>query len=179
MKRWVSRAIIALFLLAAVGVIWNTAYASSREDNDRPVIEEKAPAITLKDTEGQTVELNGTRSDRDKPQLISFWTSWCDSCQAEVPAMNKLYEEYGDRLDFYAINATKDDTRSAADRFIEHYGVKYPVLFDPSGEATARYEVQMLPTFFLIDRSGKLQDILYGEVNDELMHRKIEELIGY
>ncbi|GFN31428.1 TlpA family protein disulfide reductase [Paenibacillus xylaniclasticus] len=177
MRAWANRSIIAVLLLLAAGVIWNTAFAS-KADVDRPVIEETAPAIELKDAEGHTIRLGGSRSDSGKPQIISFWTSWCDSCQAEVPRMNAWFAEYGSQLDFYAINATKDDSRSEAEQFMTKYGVQYPVLFDSSGEAAARYEVQILPTFFLIDRSGKLQDILYGEVHEELMHRKIKELIG-
>src|SRR5512141_2878583 len=50
-----------------------------------------APDFSLQDIQGRPVRLSDLRG---KPVLINLWASWCPPCQAEMPALQKVYESY-------------------------------------------------------------------------------------
>lgn len=40
----------------------------------------------------------------DKPTIVDFWAEWCAPCRAISPIIEKLSEEYGDRVKIAKIN---------------------------------------------------------------------------
>ena len=51
-----------------------------------------APDFTLKATDGKTYSLSDLHG---QAVIINLWATWCPPCRAEMPAIQKLYEEIG------------------------------------------------------------------------------------
>ena len=113
-----------------------------------------APEFTLKTLdEERQISLNDYRG---KVIYLDFWASWCGPCRKSLPMLNELRNELKDRgFEVLALNV--DETREEGLRFLKEYPVDYPTLFDNEGTA-ATYQLRGMPTAFLIDHNGKLQN---------------------
>jgi len=54
-------------------------------------------------------------SSTDKPIVVDFWATWCGPCMMTKPILEKLAEEYADKVEFMPINA--DDSREVLEQF--------------------------------------------------------------
>ena len=97
---------------------------------------------------------------RGKVVLVNFWATWCMPCQKEMPEMEKLYREFGDKG--LVVLAISTEERTVVAKFIADKGYSFPVLLDPGGKASAAFDVDGVPKSFLFDRQGRL----VGEAND-------------
>lgn len=109
----------------------------------------EAPSITGTDTDGNTVRLSGFRG---KVVFLNFWATWCVPCRLEMPAMERLYQEFrGQGLVVLAVNVQEGP--SAVRAFIRELKLTFPVVLDSKGEAATKYLVRGLPATYLIDRN--------------------------
>ena len=114
------------------------------------------------DLDGRPVSLADLRG---KVVWVDFWASWCPPCRAETPVLRDLYARHrDDGLEIVGISvqeSSADDIR----RYVETYGIDYPIVADLTGEAFRAWGVYGLPTQFLIDRSGVLRAVVQGPVD--------------
>ena len=103
----------------------------------------------IKDLDGGLINLDRSR---EKVLIINFWATWCPPCIAEMPAMQKLYADYGDKVDFYFISS---EDAEVIGRFLEARGLNLPVYRQISATPDLLSH-RSLPTTFLIDREGKI-----------------------
>jgi thiol-disulfide isomerase/thioredoxin len=86
---------------------------------------------------------------------VDFWASWCVPCRRSFPWMNTMHEKYKDRgLQIIAVNLDRD--RKAADGFLAEVPAEFGLRFDPAGELAKTFEVQAMPSSFLMDASGNI-----------------------
>lgn len=84
--------------------------------------------------------------------FINFWATWCAPCVAEMPSMQALYEDYGNKIDFYFIT---NDTSGKVAAFLKKNNYHMPVYF-PLKRAPEMLSTETLPTSYLIDQNGKI-----------------------
>lgn len=101
-------------------------------------------------------------SDLEGPILYSFWASWCQYCQKEIPYIDSLYSEYSDEISFISINVTPDDSVDGARGFVEEHSLQMPAYFDLDGVASSSLGVLAVPTVVLVDGEGRIVDKLIG-----------------
>jgi mono/diheme cytochrome c family protein/peroxiredoxin len=109
------------------------------------------PPLMLSDAAGATIKLTDLRG---KLVVVHFWGTACSHCLKEMPALCELEKQHGGRLVVVNVCADQDDPEEAQrvlDRTVP--GVK--ALIDTTGLGLARFEVNSLPTVWLIDASGK------------------------
>lgn len=87
---------------------------------------------------------------RGKVVLLDFWASWQLPSLPELKGIQKLYEDYGDRVDFYIIT---DEERAPVEAFMEAHGFTFPVTYLYL-ESEAPLPVSDPPRSYLIDRQG-------------------------
>ena len=117
-----------------------------------------APDFSLKTLEGQEMTL---ASLKGKVVLIDFWATWCGPCRESIPHLVDLYKKYREK-GFEVIGVSVDkDAAEMVRRFTKSMDIPYPILIG-SEEVTRSYAVTALPTTFLIDREGNIQERVIG-----------------
>jgi thiol-disulfide isomerase/thioredoxin len=96
---------------------------------------------------------------RGRAVLLNLWATWCVPCRAEMPALDKLEAEAGDKS--FEVVAVNTDTARLERRgaFLDGIGVKSLVRYaDPSGNAFESLKrdgkALGLPVTMLIDKDG-------------------------
>lgn len=103
----------------------------------------------IQDLEGKstTVEIG-----QGKVVFLSYWATWCPPCIAELPSVQKLYNDYGDKVDFVLL--TNEDSEVVA-RFLEKKAFNFPV-FVPRMQAPEKLYERSIPTNYIINKKGKI-----------------------
>jgi peroxiredoxin len=109
------------------------------------------PDFVLPDPTGKKLSL---KDFRGKLVFLNFWASWCVPCREEMPAMERLYQEFKDR-GFVILAVNIKDTRKSALAFVKELKLTYPILLDPPGEVGLLYGAWGLPATYLIGAQGE------------------------
>ena len=121
-----------------------------------------APDFEIELIDGETVTLSGYRGE---VVLLNFWGTWCPPCRAEMPALQRTWEEYKDRGVVF-LGAAIYDEKADVEKFAEAFGITYPLGIDLAGDLTVDYKVTQFPTTFLIDREGNEVRRIVNPVNE-------------
>jgi thiol-disulfide isomerase/thioredoxin len=132
---------------------------------DRP-----APTLALPSLLGPgTVSLSKLAG---KPIVMNFWSSTCEVCKSETPALASVARSMGGRVIFVGIDSV--DRHGPAMAFITNYHVPYAIGYDPQGTAATRYGVIALPVTFFLSPSGKT---IVGENIGALTQSKLRTIL--
>jgi cytochrome c biogenesis protein CcmG/thiol:disulfide interchange protein DsbE len=86
---------------------------------------------------------------------VDFWASWCAPCRRSFPWMNKMQTKYAAQgLQIIAVNV--DTERAKADQFLRENAARFDVKFDPKGQLAEAYDVQAMPSSYLMDADGNV-----------------------
>ena len=154
--------LFALFLLLTVDLFGNPqgwAQAGRGQEinyklvpNLEPMKEQSpTPDFTLPTPAGKQLSL---KSFRGRVVFLNFWASWCVPCRQEMPAMERLYQEFKNN-GFVVLAVNVKDKRSDALAFVKELKLTYPVLLDPDGQVGLLYGAWGLPTTYLIGPKGE------------------------
>lgn len=107
--------------------------------------------LQLSDKNGRTRSLSELRG---KVVLLDFHLFSTQESGGRILKLRELYNRYHDRgLEIYQVSIDQDQhlwKQAVA-------SLPWVSVYDPEGTSCARYNVQMLPEFFLIDRNNALQ----------------------
>jgi len=109
------------------------------------------PEFSLSTPDGKKISL---KDFRGKIVLLNFWASWCVPCREEMPAMEKLYQEYKQKNFVILAIAVKDRKQDAID-FVKELKISYPVALDPEAQVGSLYGAWGLPATYLIGPNGE------------------------
>lgn len=155
-KRWVSLLLFA-FMLVVIGTIMQTGMAAEKVGLG---IGNKTPNFTLDSLTSKNVELYQVIKE-NKVTLINFWGKWCPYCVREIPEFVKFYNQYHPRrVEILAVNV--GDNPKIVPISVKEYQMTFPVLIDKNNAISELYQVSGFPTTFIIDRQGKIRDIIVG-----------------
>lgn len=139
------------------------------------------PAVdfTLTDQFGNTHSLSDYKG---KTIFLNFWATWCPPCRAEMPDIQKIYENAntdGDDaliiLGVAAPNYGRETDEEGIKQFLEENGYTYPVLMDNDAELFEAYGIYSYPTTFMIDREGNVFGYASGQLSEDTMRSIIEQ----
>lgn len=125
-----------------------------------------APDFALKSlADGKTIRKQDLKG---KVVLLEFWTTWCPACRAAQPYLSKIARA-NKKLIMLGITSEEESQVKA---FMKGQDFGYPVVFDVDDKVHAAYQVNSLPTFFLIDSQGVVRRVAIGggRYIEELLH---------
>ena len=117
------------------------------------------PAPEFTDTAGHTVALDHFAG---KPLLVNYFAPWCAPCLREIPLLEALAHE-GQT----AVVMVNYDPATPAElaKLAGQYHIKVPLLIARQEASLPFPRPAGLPTSYLLDGEGKLQQTLVGELN--------------
>lgn len=126
---------------------------------------------------GETVTLlerqEGIREDvpvdlsvLDGPSVFVYWATWCGPCTAQMPEVERAWDEVGQLAPIYAVNLTyTEDSVSDVEEYRRNNALSFPIVLDYSGELAQLHGVTSTPTTLVFDAAGALVARRTGSVN--------------
>jgi peroxiredoxin len=140
-------------LTAALAILW-TMPALAGRFHAAPGL--PAPDFALRAVAGPNVRLS---EHIGQVVVLSFWGSDCDACRAQLEALEQDLSRYrAQGLRVYGVEVADDQV--AALRFARGTHVTFPLLLDPAKTVARLYDVDNLPLTVLIDRDGKIRQVV-------------------
>ena len=155
----------ALIRSLAAGIVLSSTVAGyallSSRDSDETV---QLPAVSMDLSGGNSWDITDAAG---QPLVLNFWASWCPPCRAEMPMLERVFNDsrYDDVV-FYAVNATRTE-KNAGDgpAWLAENGFTLPFLLDTSGHAGTAYGISSLPTTIVLDSRSRIVAIRSGAVS--------------
>lgn len=134
-----------------------------------------APDFELVTTEGKHIKLSELRGKR---LIVNMWATWCPPCKAEVPELERFYEEHhNEGIEILAVDLTDSEKRPAdVGTFIKDYKITYPVVLDERGEVSKKYQVTSIPTTYVINSKGIIQQKYIGALSYQSLKGIFEKM---
>lgn len=123
----------------------------------------EVPAWGGETVDGETVD----SADLDGVVVLNFWYAGCPPCRAEAPDLEKVFQEYGDRVTFLGVNVR--DSAATASSFERDFGVSYDSILDVSTrEVLSAFAGQVppsaVPTTLVLDAQGRVAARISGMI---------------
>jgi thiol-disulfide isomerase/thioredoxin len=115
---------------------------------------------------------------RGRVVLVNFWASWCEPCEREMPAMDRLYAALP-KSEFELVAVAIDENREDVVAFQERMDLDFPIVLDPGGTVYQAYQSMGVPESLLVDRTGRIVERYVGprEWDARPYRERIEALI--
>lgn len=127
---------------------------------------EVAPDFELADENGNLVKLSDFRG---KKVLLDFSMINCGWCKIALEEFNKPDYQFADNIVPLYVNPV--DPKEKMDKYRSKVAIPFPVLVNAE-EVGKIYGVSGYPTFYLIDENGKVEDIVVGFFDEEILKWK-------
>jgi cytochrome c biogenesis protein CcmG, thiol:disulfide interchange protein DsbE len=111
----------------------------------------------------QTINGKGkftTASLKGKVAIVDFWATWCGPCKQSFPKFEELSKKYDGQVDILAISV--DDEQAGVADWAKENGATFPIAWDEGHAIANRWDVQSMPTTYILDRAGKVRFIHAG-----------------
>jgi peroxiredoxin len=135
-----------------------------REDKTAPAllaVGTTAPDWTLYDANGKRVSLSQLKG---KVVLLDFYFIGCSGCMASINPLNAIYEKFKNK-GLITASLTARDSKKAVLDFEKRYKINYPGYIN-AAEVVKSYNVTTFPTFYFIDKEGKIGNVVVGYTDD-------------
>lgn len=108
--------------------------------------------IRFTNLKGEATDLNDLKG---KVIFLNFWATWCPPCRAEMPSINKLYNQFKNdkNVVFLFVDADSDLPKSI--KFMKDRKYEMPV-YKSASEVPQQIFSGSLPTTVIFDKQGRL-----------------------
>ncbi len=125
-----------------------TSFAPSGLSTDKQYsITDNARQWQLTDMSGKTVNFS---DQLDKPVFVNMWATWCPPCRAELPGIQKLYEQYKEKVHFLLLT---DEPQAKVRAFAREYHYEdmpfYRYRYVPH-----EFSTRSIPSTFILSKKG-------------------------
>jgi len=168
-----SKGVMALLALAVVVIGLSAIAFSSGSKEARPEVGYTAPDFTLSDLDGNPVKLSDFRG---QVVYLNFWATWCPPCREEMPAIEAIHKEMGDKVKVLAVNI--EGTRDEVSAFAREFGLSFPIVLDSDLSVARKYLVRGIPVSLFIDKDGVIRAKYVGGLTKDKMAQAIRKASG-
>jgi thiol-disulfide isomerase/thioredoxin len=159
---------IGLLAMFALNTVWIARNAKQLGGTRQGQL---APPLHLRMLDGDFPDLRG------KIVFLNFWATWCAPCVHELPDVQRLYEQYRDRVSFVAIDVDSgEDVAPMVRAFKDRLHLAMPIALD-DGSASQSYRVDTIPRTVIIDREGRIAKSFDGARSYDDLKEALDSLL--
>jgi peroxiredoxin len=115
---------------------------------------DRVPSVPLVTLTGDPAEL--VRVANGRVALVSFWATWCEACDREMDALNRLQARTAQRDDFVVLGVAVGEERDKVATFARRRGLSYAQLVDEHFLLADALGQRRLPATLVLDRAGHI-----------------------
>lgn len=124
--------------------------------------------------QGQNTENYDFNQAKGKVAIVNFWATWCVPCIAEMPSLQTLYDDYGDKVVFLLVTS---DSKDKVFPFIKEKGFNMPI-YNQISNAPEEFYTRTIPKTFLVDKNGNIViDAGRADWNTKKVRRLLDKLL--
>src|SRR5690606_17053389 len=102
--------------------------------------------------EGETVDFN---TYRGKTVFLNIWATWCGPCRAEMPSIQKLYDQVAsDSIQFVMLSIDRPQDLQKVKDYVAKNNYTFPVYI--AGDLPEQLQVRIIPSTFVIAPDGTI-----------------------
>lgn len=118
--------------------------------------------FTIKDLNGNKLSFDQFKG---KVVFLNLWATWCGPCRAEMPTIQRLYNETDNaNIVFVMLSIDRDKDKDKIIKYLKDKSFTFPV-YQPSGYLADQLQVPTIPTTFVISKDGKIAATEIGTTN--------------
>jgi thiol-disulfide isomerase/thioredoxin len=106
-----------------------------------------------------------TESAKGKVLIVDFWATYCEPCKKEFPELQALADKHAGELLIYGLS--EDDASDGISSFVKKTRVRFPIGWDEGNAISRRYNLEKMPTSFVVDKKGIVRFVHGGYVEGE------------
>ena len=133
----------------------------------------KAPPFSVSMADGSEGVVLRKGLNKHAPVIVAFWAYHCVPCTHELPMLQKLSYELGDKVSFLLVHDGPDE--SLMRQKLTELKVKLKSASDDSRAKEDRYCVHELPRTFLIDKEGIIRAI-FDKADEPRLREELSRL---
>ena len=160
-------------MATALAIAWTVPVLAA---GSHAVPGQPAPDFALRALAGPNVRLS---EHVGQVVVISFWGVGCDACRSQLEALQQDFSRFqAEGLRVYGVEVADD--QAAALHFARGTHVTFPLLLDPAKSVARLYDVDNLPMTLLIDRDGKIRQVVrdFNESNRRACEDELRKLLA-
>ncbi|MDR3345744.1 MAG: TlpA family protein disulfide reductase [Campylobacteraceae bacterium] len=166
-------------LIIFISMIFILAFAGCKDKTSKPLVQDDK--VELSATNGDKITIkktaNGLQYTSDKALLLTFFTTSCVPCKAQIPHLNNLQAHYADELRIVAVmldNTTLEEVQS----FITDTKIEFIVTYDNNNfklSATLG-NITNVPYTAIYDKNGDYAAHYVGAAPEEMIEADLKRI---
>jgi len=116
-----------------------------------------------------------------KPVVLNFWAGQCPPCRAEMPAFQRVFDEYQGRVQVIGLDVgdftglgTQDDAR----QLLQELHITYPTAYALDANPLQLYNVRAMPTTIFFTADGSVQEQVAGLLQEDRLRSSVQKLVA-
>lgn len=110
-----------------------------------------------------------------RPVVLNFFASWCPPCRAEMPDLQKVWEDIEGEVNFLAL--TNSDEKDLAADLVAEIGVQYPWAH-PGTDHYVDFGLFGMPSTVYISPEGEVLEADNGIISEDQFRDRLADLFG-
>ena len=121
-----------------------------------------------------TIDLDFNKT-QNKVVFVNFWATWCPPCIAEIPSIQKLFDDYKDKVTFVFVS---NESWNVINDFYLKNNYNLPT-YNTLTQTPKQLKSNSIPVTFIIDKKGNIVTDKKGAAdwNSTKVRKLLDELI--
>jgi len=127
-------------------------------------------------------EVNFTDISRQgRPVVLNLWAGLCPPCRQEMPAFQRVYEDYKDELILVGVDVGPFvglGSRADAQQLLRDLNITYPAAYAKSADIVREYQVLGMPTTVFFTPDGQVLRKVTGFMSEDSLRGEVTALLN-